>query len=120
MKIDSVEENIQFIKANYSESIRIDMIKRLIEVEEVWVGNKPEDTEMIPAKETVIRLHSLIDKIFNVVIKNLKWKESTSLESWDYRPMIVMEKSFPDIQNTQWYNIRHLQVLTKFGKQDEI
>ena len=41
------------------------------------------------------------------------WKESKEIKNWDYKPLEIMEYTFPNIKSTQWYHIRLLQVSTK-------
>ena len=112
MQIDTEELNIEYIKENYPKEVRIDLIASLKSLENIAI-NKKKTIEGIEAQAKVENLHKMIDQIFSVILKNLNWNIASSSNDWDYRPINVMKKTFPNIEQTQWYNIRHEQVISK-------
>ncbi len=102
MQLDTVDANIKYIQSNYPKQTRLELIENLLDAESI---NSQEEQKKV---ET---LHSLIDQIFSVVLKNLNWNIATSSNDWDYRPIDVMEKVFPNIDKTKWYDMRHKQVI---------
>ncbi|MEA3552993.1 MAG: hypothetical protein U9R39_01180 [Campylobacterota bacterium] len=112
MKLDTEELNIEYIKENYPKEVRKDLIVSLKSLENIAI-NKKKTIKGIESEQKVENLHKMIDQIFSVVLKNLNWNMSTSYDSWDYRPINVMKKTFPKIEQTQWYDIRHQQVIDK-------
>ncbi len=101
MKLETVEENIKFIEDSYPKDTRVELIVSLLELEKV----KDE--------QNIQNVHNIIDQIFSVVLKNLQWNIASSSNDWDYRPIEIMKKTFPNIENTQWYDIRHKQVISQ-------
>ncbi len=112
MKIDTEELNIEFIKENYPKDVRVDLIVSLKSLENTAI-NQEKTIQGIEAEKKVEGLHQMIDQIFSVVLKNFSWNIASSSNDWDYRPINVMKKTFPNIEQTQWYDIRHQQVLSK-------
>ena len=112
MKLDTEELNIEFIKENYPKDVRVDLIVSLKSLENTAI-NKKKTIQGIEAQKKVEGLHQIIDQIFSVVLKNLNWNIASSSNDWDYRPINIMKKTFPKIEETQWYDIRHHQVISK-------
>ena len=112
MNLNTEEANIEFIKENYPKDIRVDLVVSLKSLENSAL-NKEKTIQGIEAQKKVEGLHQMIDQIFSVILKNLNWNIATSSNNWDYRPINIMKKTFPNIEQTQWYNIRHQQVISK-------
>ena len=112
MKLDTEELNIEFIKENYPKDVRVDLIVSLKGLENTSINQK-KTIQGIEAEKKVEGLHQMIDNIFSVILKNLNWNMSSTANDWDYRPINVMKKTFPNIEQTQWYDIRHEQVISK-------
>ena len=115
MKLDTEELNIKFINENYPKATRMDLVESLLKLENLTI-NRAKSIQGIEASQKVTNLHSMMDQIFNVILKNFDWNISASSDSWDYRPINVMKKSFPKIEKTQWYDLRHAQVISKLNK----
>jgi len=107
MELDTVKANVKFIKDSYPKKTRIELITNLLEA---------QADKTISGQETVERLQNLIDQIFSTVLGNLKWNIASSKNSWDYRPIEVMQEVFPKIEKTRWYNMRHKQVIDELNK----
>jgi|GEM_PF-1817154 len=112
MKLDTEELNIEFIKDNYPKDVRVDLIVSLKSLENTAI-NKKKTIQGIEAQKKVEGLHKMIDQIFSVVLKNLNWNIASTSDDWDYRPINIMKKTFPNIEQTQWYDIRHQQLINK-------
>jgi pectate lyase len=115
MQIDTEELNIKYIKENYPKDVRVDLIVSLKSLENISINQK-KTIQGIEAQKKIEGLHKMLDQIFNVILKNFDWNISASSDSWDYRPINVMKKSFPKIEKTQWYDLRHAQVISKLNK----
>ena len=112
MKLDAQEQNIQFIEDNYPQDIRVDLILSLLSLEKITLQNA-KTIQGIEASAKVENIHKMLDQIFSVVLKNLNWNIASSSNEWDYRPINIMKKSFPQVEQTQWYDIRHQQVISQ-------
>ncbi len=112
MKLDTEELNIQFIKENYPDDVRADLIVSLQTLENI-VKTQSKTIQAIEAQVKVDNLHKIIDQIFSVILKNLNWNIANTTNNWDYRPINIMKKTFPNIEHTNWYDIRHQQVISK-------
>ena len=107
MELDTVKLNIKYIKDSYPKKVRLELINNLLEMQSDKLSGSIEQVENI---------HNMLDQIFSVVLKNLKWNIASSTNDWDYRPIEVMKEVFPNIDKTRWYNMRHKQVMDQLNK----
>ncbi|MEA3522822.1 MAG: hypothetical protein U9R50_07585 [Campylobacterota bacterium] len=104
MELDTVKANVKFIKESYPKKVRMELVTNLIEAQ----ANKND--------EVVENISNLLDQIFSVLLKNLKWSMAESLKDWDYRPIDIMKEAFPKIEKTKWYDMRHKQLIDQLNK----
>lgn len=114
MNIDIVEENIRDIEKRYSFEIRQQLVENLMEAEHNWQHRLGNEEGMIPTEDIVKNIHNVIDKIFLELLKRVQWRQADSFEAWDFRPMEILKNTFPNIEKTDWYKMRCLQVLSRF------
>ena len=86
------EEIIQALKDNYDRDLRKQVVKTMLANE-----NKKDKSD-----------YKVIDQIFSYVLKELNWKMPENPKEWDYTPLDIMEKSFPKIENTKWFEVQIL------------
>lgn len=114
MSVDIVEENKQDIEKLYSLEMREQLVENLIEAEHNLKHRVSDEKGMIPTEEMVKNIYNVIDKIFLELLRRLQWREADSLDAWDFRPMDILENTFPNIEKTDWYKMRYLQLLSRF------
>jgi len=80
-------EIIETLKENYNRSLRKQVVKTILTGEQ---ESKNPD-------------YKIINQIFCYVLKELNWKIADNTKEWDNTPLDIMEKAFPKIETTRWY-----------------
>ena len=80
-------EIIETLKENYNRSLRKQVVKTILTGEQ---ESKNPD-------------YKIINQIFSYVLKELNWNIADNSKEWDNTPLDIMEKAFPKIETTRWY-----------------
>lgn len=81
------KEIIKTLKNTYTKELRKQVVKTILMSEQ---ENETPD-------------YKIINQIFSYVLSQLGWDMAKSNEEWDSTPLDIMQKAFPKIETTQWY-----------------
>ena len=81
------ETIIQTLKDNYNRDLRKQVVKTIIANE----------------KQSKAPDYKIINQIFSYVLKELEWKMAENTKKWDNTPLDIMEKAFPKLESTKWF-----------------
>jgi hypothetical protein len=102
------EEIVKTIKDSYNRDTRKQLVKSLIKHE------KDNDAEAIESS------YKIVDQIFSYVISELGWTFSENSSSWNDTPINIMVEVFPNIDKTQWYRSKLLDVKSSVGLKSDL
>lgn len=80
-------EIIEILKNTYSKDLRKQVVKTILANE-----NESADPD-----------YKIINQIFSYVLKELNWNMADNTKNWDNTPLDIMEKAFPKIETTKWF-----------------
>ena len=92
------EEIIQTLKDNYNRDTRKQLVKSMIKHE------KDKNQEALDST------YNIVNQIFSYVISELGWTFAPDSNSWNDSPLKIMLEVFPNIDKTEWFDERLLQV----------
>jgi hypothetical protein len=87
----SNQEIIDAIKTKYDRNTRKDLIKNIQKLE------KAKDYTHLQGG------YQILHQIFAYILKELKWDIQDRTLPWNQNPIEILEGSFPQIEQTQWY-----------------
>jgi|GEM_PF-673738 len=82
---------IDAIKAKYDRNTRKDLIKNI------------QKFEKAQTHQALQGGYQILHQIFAYILKELNWDISDRSLAWNKDPIEILESSFPQIENTQWF-----------------
>lgn len=79
---------IEILKETYDKDLRKQVVKTILANEEE--SNDPN--------------YQIINQIFSYVLKELNWNMTDNTKNWDNTPLDIMEKAFPKLETTRWFD----------------
>lgn len=95
------EAIIETLKVSYSDDVRQQLVKSILE------------NEKSKNQEAIEQQYKIMNQIFSYVLQQSGWKMGQSSKEWNSQPLEIMVEAFPRIKKTHWYKEQKISATKK-------